>query len=55
MGKHTAKDPKLVTEKQEGAGTVAKAGVFWAILAALPLLARYAKRRRQKKRRLFRK
>lgn len=51
-----ARDPKLVTEKQEGAGTAAKAGVFWAILAAIPFVARYAtKRRKAKKRRFFRK
>lgn len=45
---------KLVTEKEEGAGTVAKAGLFWAILAAIPLLARYAKRRQTKRRGWFR-
>lgn len=41
---------KLVTEKREGAGTAAKAGLFWAILAAIPFLARYAKRRQTKRR-----
>ena len=44
---------KLVTEKREGAGTAAKAGVFWAILAAIPFLARYAKRRQKQKRSLL--
>jgi hypothetical protein len=51
-----AKDRKLVTEKQEGAGTAAKAGAFWAILAAIPvLLIRRAKRQQKRKRRFFRK
>lgn len=41
----------LVEEKREGAGTAAKAGLFWAVLAALPFVARYAKRRQARQRR----
>jgi hypothetical protein len=44
---------KLVTEKRENAGTAVKSGLFWAALAAIPLLIHRA-RRKAKKRRLFR-
>ena len=37
---------KLVTEKREDKGTLAKAGLFWAILALPLLIWRWARRRR---------
>lgn len=38
----------LVMEKRENAGTAAKAGLFWALLAAIPFLARSARRHHQR-------
>lgn len=37
---------KLVEEKQESTGTIAKAGLFWAILAIPLILWRKLRRRR---------
>lgn len=46
-----AKKRTLVTEKRENAGTAAKAGAFWAILAALPFVAKYAAKHRKRSKR----
>ncbi len=37
---------KLVTEKQESTGTIAKAGVFWVILAVPLFIWRKLRKRR---------
>ena len=39
---------KLVEEKQENAKTAAKAGLFWAVVVAVPIVGRLLKRRRTK-------